>query len=245
LDYNDTLVSQNEDVCVLKVVFRYKIVYSSAPGDYEYIDSVFIIRTLKVSDFDSTGEFDDFYLNENSLFAWYKYPEQFILPKELENMANPPEYSYITYSESYTGIQFWVDWLRTDNLCTLYIDSAEVYDNDGWDEFIDNPDSVAYKVKTYAENFPESEWPNLIYWAGVDEPYSIDCYTPIHIVDSLIRSDPVNAPPLVVHFDPSWWHTFNINGEDEVMQIYNRADPENYLLKDLVRKKYLRIENLK
>ncbi len=47
LDYNNTLVSQNEDVCIIKVVYRYKIVYSNAPGDYEYIDSVFLQRTLE------------------------------------------------------------------------------------------------------------------------------------------------------------------------------------------------------
>ncbi|NWG28477.1 MAG: hypothetical protein HXY48_08080, partial [Ignavibacteriaceae bacterium] len=29
------------------------------------------------------------------------------------------------------------------------------------------------------------------------------------------------APPLVVHFDPSWWHTFNINGEDEI-EMFNK-----------------------
>jgi hypothetical protein len=57
----------------------------------------------------------------------------------------------------------------------------------------------------------------------VDEPYTIDSYMPIHIVDSLIRS--VQAPPLVVHFDPSWWHTLNINGEDEIEMFYNIAVP--------------------
>ena len=70
---------------------------------------------------------------------WYKYPAEFILPENLQNIVEPQSNDYPKYIdwESYTGIQFWVDWLRDDDLCTLYIDYVEVYDNNGWNDFID------------------------------------------------------------------------------------------------------------
>ncbi|MCW9066533.1 MAG: hypothetical protein OQJ78_09570, partial [Ignavibacteriaceae bacterium] len=188
----------------------------------------FIERTLKVGDFDVNGNFDFFYMDSIQSLGRYEYPAEFGLPKNIGQMVDSPSpIEYIDW-ESYTGIQFWVDWLREDTLCTLYIDYAEVYDNDGWDDFINQPEETAQLIKTYAGRFSQTEWPNLKYWIGVDEPYSIDCYTPIHVVDELIKS--VQAPPLVVHFDPSWWHTLNINGDDEMEMFYNIAKPEKIVI---------------
>jgi hypothetical protein len=215
----------NEDVCVIKVVFRYKD--NDEIGAHH--DTTFIARTLKVGDFDTTGKFDDFYLHPNPLFRIYEYYPNFILPSKLSQMVgSEPQVNYIDWEE-YTGIQFWVDWLRTDTLCTLYIDYAEVYDNAGGNDLFEDSVTAAYtyqKIKDYAQSF--SDWENIKFWGGTDEPYSIDCYTPIHIVDSLIQS--VQAPPLVVNFQPSWWHTLNINGEDEIEMFYNIAKPEKITL---------------
>jgi hypothetical protein len=217
--------SSSEDVCILKVVFRYRL-----DTDTTKYDTTFIQRTLKVGDFDTTGKFDDFYLHPDQSLGWYQYYPNFILPKDLLQIpGTPSSVNYIDW-ESYTGIQFWVDWLRTDTLCTLYIDYVEVYDNKGWNEYLDplTHDTVVQNIINYAQSFPASEWPNLINWFGVDEPYSIDCYTPIRVVDELIRS--VGAPPLIIHFDPSWWHTFNINGEDEIAVFDSIAKPAKILL---------------
>jgi hypothetical protein len=219
----------NEDVCIIKVVFRYRV-----PGVNEFHDVPFIARTLKVGDFDITGKFDYFYLDPIQSLGKYEYPPEFILPKDLPQI--PGTSSSVNYidSESYTGIQFWVDWLRTDTRCTLYIDYAEVYDNDGWNNFIDQPIQTANKIINYADSFKTMGWDNIIYWSGVDEPYSIDCYTPIRVVDELIRS--VQAPPLVVHFDPSWWYdidingAININGEDEIAVFDSIANPTKIIL---------------
>jgi hypothetical protein len=212
---NTYSVADSEDVCIIKVVYRY--VKENSPTSREHIDTVFMQRTLKVVDFDENGKFT--MIKFNDPHDWYKYPPQFILPEKIDNMVGPQPDEYPRYIdwEEYTGIQFCVDWLREDTLCTLYIDYVDVYDNNGWHEFIDNPDSVAYKLKTYAQGF--SDWHNIKYWLGTNEPYTIDAYTPIHIVDSLIRS--VGAPPLVVHFDPSWWSNFRINGEDEI-EMFNK-----------------------
>jgi hypothetical protein len=124
-------VESEENVCIIKVIFRYKV-----PNTTTFIDYPFIERTLKVGDFDSTGKFDYFYMNEDPLLRHYEYWPNFILPANLSQMVDSePQVDYIDWEE-YTGIQFWVDWLRADTLCTLYIDYAEVYDNDGWNHFI-------------------------------------------------------------------------------------------------------------
>jgi hypothetical protein len=216
----------NEDVCIIKVVFRYKD--DDQIGKHH--DTTFIQRTLKVEDFDTTGKFDDFYMHENPLLRIYEYPPKFILPERFTLIeGSPSPINYIDWEE-YTGIQFWVDWLRTDTLCTLYIDYAEVYDNAGWHDFMTGDDSITaqnfQKIKDYAQSF--SDWDNIKYWLGTNEPYTIDAYTPIHIVDSLIRS--VGAPPLAVHFDPSWTWNLKINGEDEIEMFYNIAKPEKIIL---------------
>ncbi|MBK9098214.1 MAG: hypothetical protein IPM14_08905 [bacterium] len=223
---NHGYASINEDVCVIKVVFRYK-----NPNDSLHYDSTFIARTLKVGDFDTNGNFDDFYLHPNPLSGWYEYYPGFILPEKFSLMEGSSLAVNFIDWESFTGIQFWVDWLRTDTLCTLYIDYAEVYDNDGWNAFMYDSLTAAQtiqNIKSYADSFKTMGWDNIIYWGGTDEPYSIDCYTPIRVVDELIRS--VQAPPLVVHFDPSWWHTLDVNGEDEIEMFYNIAKPEKIIL---------------
>jgi hypothetical protein len=233
-----------EDVCKIKVVFRYKDL-----ADSLHHETTFIERTLKVGDFDTTGAFDDFYLHPNPTEGRYEYWPNFILPDKFMQSVDSPLPADYTDWESFTGIQFWVEWQREDTLCNLYIDYAEVYDNKGWNDFIRDPEGTADLIKYYADSFKTMGWDNIIYWTGPDEPFTIDSYMPMHIVDSLIRSDPVNAPPLVVHFDPNWTWDHKINGEDEIEMFYNIAKPEknllNYLPEDLLRRKYLKFEYLK
>lgn len=218
---NPTSVDSSENVCKIKVVFRYKD--NDEIGEHH--DTTFIERTLKVGDFDTAGNYDDFYLHPDPSLGRYEYFPNFILPKDFALMeSSSSAVDYIDW-ESFTGIQFCVDWLRADTLCTLYIDYTEVYDNSGWNDFMGDSltaDQTIQNIKTYAQSF--SNWDNLKYWVGANEPYTIDSYTPIHIVDSLIQE--VGAPPLVVHFDPTWWHTLDVNGEDEIDMFYNIAKPD-------------------
>lgn len=220
-------VTGSEEVCEIKVVYRYKVSYSATSS--EFFDSVFMRRTLKVEDFDTNGNFSDFHLDDDTI--WYKYPVEFILPERLENFVNPQpdQYPDTTDSESYTGIQFCVDWLRSDTLCTLFIDYIEVYDNNGWNDFIDDPGGTAYKITSYVDSFKTLGWNNIKYWIGQDEPYSIDAYTPIRVVDSLIRLVNPSAP-LMTSFNPMWTWDHKINGEFEIEQYINRVDPQKFLL---------------
>ena len=214
----------DEDVCIIKVVFsyRYENTYPQS--------TTFIQRTLKVGDFDTTGEFDEYYLHPEPGLGIYEYPPEFIMPmKFLLAEGIPSTVGYIDW-ESYTGIQFCVDWLRDDTLCTLYIDYVEVYDNNGWNEFIEFPQDVIDNITLYAQNYNDENWQNLKYWLGVDEPYSIDCYTPIRVVDELVRSVNPNTP-LIVPFNPSWcWDNYEINGEDEVLQFNKSLNLDKNML---------------
>lgn len=215
----------DKDVCKIKVVFRYK---NEVTGHHDYTFP--LERTLKVSDFDASGAFDDFYLHPDPRFATYCYPEQFWLPKNIENFPDAPSSIGYIDDESYTGIQYWVEWLGNDDLYTLYIDYVEVYDRDGWKEYIDDPGYVDTLITNYAEDYPIQDWPNLKYWLGVDEPYSIDCYEPIRVVDEIVRSVSPNTP-VIVPFNPSWnWDQSRINGEDEISMFYNIANPSKITL---------------
>jgi hypothetical protein len=213
-------VPPDEDVCVIRVIYRYKEVESGIFHIWPFLE-----QTLKVGDFDTLGNFDLFDFEG----ATYQYDAQFILPYNVDKLVDPPA-GTITYTdkESYTGIQYVVDWLRDDDDCTLYIDYVEVYDNWGWNEYL-NPathDEVIQNIVTYAQNF--SGWDNITCWGGMDEPSTLDAYTPVHIVDSLIRS--VQAPPLINFFNPSWTWNHLINGEKQMSQYIDIAKPQEFLL---------------
>lgn len=216
----------DEDVCKIKVVLRYKI--EGITGHHEHTFP--LERTLKVGDFGTSGDFNEFYLHPNPDLGLYCYPDQFWLPKNIENFPDAPSSVGYIDDESYTGIQYWVEWLGNDDLYTLYIDYVEVYDRDGWKEYIDFPQQVIDNITDYAEDYPIEDWPNLKYWLGVDEPYSIDCYEPIRVVDEIVRNLNPNTP-VIVPFNPSWnWDQSRINGEDEISMFYNMANPSKITL---------------
>jgi hypothetical protein len=219
LDFNPDSVEQNENVCVIKVVFRYG---KSVNGQVTTHDTVFRKDTLKISDFNSDGSFKHFTLNPP-----YQYPSEFV-PSDYEGRAEtPPDVEvYYTDSQGNNGIQFWVEWLRDDALCTLYIDYAEVYDNNGWDDFVDNPDSVALKVQNYVQS--HSNWDNILYWYGHDEPWTIDAFTPMHIIDSLVKDE--GGAPLITEFYPYWAYNNLINGDTLIRQFVEMAKLEKLMI---------------
>jgi hypothetical protein len=136
-----------------------------------------------------------------------------------------------------------VDWLRTDTLCTLYIDYAEVYDNDGWNDFIADSGLVAFNIKEYASEF--SNWDNIKYWIGTNEPYTIDSYIPIRTVDSLLREN--GSPPLMVQVYPYW--DVKVNEDSQLVRYYKTVKPEKLIIDfyhiELKFRKYYNLELLK
>ncbi|GAB4297368.1 MAG: hypothetical protein Kow0098_21430 [Ignavibacteriaceae bacterium] len=228
LAYNPQLVNPNEHVCVIKVVHRYSIKYSSDPYDYIVTEAVYREDTLRVSDFNSDGSFVDIYFDELD-GNWYEYPPEFT-PEDSDgkiiNTSDQENYPLYIDSDGDNGIQFWVDWIRDDTLATLYIDYAEVYDNDGWNYYIDDPDIVKDSIQAYAQSY--SGWDNIIYWYGQDEPWTLDAFTPMHIVDSLVRD--VGGAPLITSFYPYWTSTNTINGDTLIRKFYEIAQPEKLMI---------------
>lgn len=228
LNYNPGLVNPNEKVCVIKVIYRYALVTS--PTQWTLIDDVYREDTLKVGDFNADGSFKD-YKFEELVNDYYKYPLEFI-PKVNESKSidgsSQSDYPFYTDSNGDNGIQFCVEWLRSNNLCTLYVDYAEVYDNNGWNEYIDpfTHDSVITRIQNCTQNY--SDWNNINYWFGQDEPYTIDAFTPMHIVDSLVKD--AGGAPLITEFYPYWTGTNTINGDTLVRQFYNIAKPEKLMI---------------
>ena len=221
--------------------------FSDTGWDLSHYKKEFKSRVIKVSDFNPDSSFKDIYLDDDTL--WYQYPSEFIAARNLDKIVDPPAgtLSYIE-DESFTGIQSCVEWLRNDNKCTLYIDYVELYDNNGWNRYLANPDEVADTIKAYVSSFKNSGWSNIKYWGGIDEPYTIDAYMPIRVVDSLIRLVNPDAP-LMISFNPAWSWDHKINGEDEMLQFHNWTYLDkywfNYLPINLIRQKFLRLETLR
>ena len=219
----DSSVQNNEDVCKIMIVFRYKI-------DSTHYERRLKSRILKVSDFYSDSSFTEIYLHENPDSLWYEYPPEFIDIRNLDKLIDPPAgtISYIDYEEK-TGIQYCVEWLRNDSKCTLYIDYIEVYDNDGWNNFIAQPIQTTNKIKAYADSIKTMGFTNIKYWGGVDEPSVIDAFIPVQTVNSILV-DSAGAPPLINTFNPTWTWNHLVNGEMQMNQYIDIAKPYEFLL---------------
>jgi hypothetical protein len=227
LHLNDENIDPEEVVCRLYVRETYRDqINGIIPGGNKHWP--LIERILKVSDF---APYDTFKVFDFGNPDWYKYPEKFQDPHDGSNKRENLQTQDTLYFDRWggSGVQFCIDWLRNDTKCNLYVDYVEVYDNDGGDQFAIDPGNTAELIKNYAQQFPQSEWPNMKYWGGPDEPYTIDAYTPIRVVDSLIRLVNPDAP-LMVPFNPNWSWTHKINGEDLLQQWENIADFEKLMI---------------
>jgi len=222
-------INESENVCIIKVVHRYKIYYNNQEPTFH--ETIYLQRTLKISDFNSDGSFKDIYFGESPISAIYQYDSQFPISGGKDKMLQiQPDTSAITDSKEDTGIQFCLDWLRNDTLCTLYIDYAEVYDNDGWNALVEDSLTAAVaiqNIKDYAQDY--SGWGNIKYWYGHDEPLTIDAITPMRVVDSLVRF--AGGAPLITAFlvspPPIWSPT---NGEWLYRRIYEATNPEKLMI---------------
>ncbi|MBK6915194.1 MAG: hypothetical protein IPH11_16590 [Ignavibacteriales bacterium] len=115
LDYTPETVNPNENVCVIKVKYRYAEVlkfYNPPKDTFILHDTVFVQDTLKISDFNEDGLFKYFEL------PTYAYPSKFgygPVPEKVQ-IYNDEVDTFYTDSNGDNGIQFCVDWLRDNNL---------------------------------------------------------------------------------------------------------------------------------
>jgi hypothetical protein len=220
-------VNQNENVCVIKVVHRYTKFTKQPDGTYntgEIFEDILRKDTLKINRFRTDSSFSDIYFEE-IVPRYYEYDNRF--RPNYESMRTPQmrpseQSAEFIYSDILldNGIQFCVDWLRSDTLCTLYIDYAEVYDNNGWAQFLENQTNVVREIKDYAQRM---DFSNLQYFAPGGEPGSLDAIIPIRTVDSLIRT--------VTHVNKnlcagSYEHIFNSSSLASRVYVYSRQAVE-------------------
>lgn len=223
LQRNDPSLNEEDDVCRIYVSVRHAPLINGVWNDSVYDHILKEPITLKVSDFPQDGSFKDFYFSNDQNLRWYQYPPEYRESSNYDNLRNPAEPCTVwvdIYGEN--GVEFRVEWLRSDAKCTLYVDYVEVYDDFGWRQFLEDPEGRANDIKNYAINFQNAGWNNIIHWIGSDEPFSLDAYTPIKTVAALL--DSVNAPPLMIHFYP-YWDIF-INADSHLVRYYNTVQPE-------------------
>ncbi len=208
----------HEDICRITVRVRHVRLVNGVWNRKVYDDTLAGPLTLKVSDFPADGSFKEFYFGnaEHRIYSYY--------PQYAERIdKRQPGGQDIVYSDSNpdNGIEFCVEWLG-NRKTTLYIDNIEVYDNDGWNKYIDSPRSVVDSIQAYAKRF--SSWPNIIYWYAHDEPNSRDAFVPMHTVNEIL--DSVDAAPLITHYYAGGL----INGEDLLSLFYRTAKPRKLLI---------------
>lgn len=210
-----------DPVCRIKVVVRFSKVY---PDHHSvWTDTVMLGPiTLTVGDFpDSSFHYFDFG-NQS-----YKYPSLFPTNPFSQN---PWNYSLSNNSVNYIdilpgqGVEFCVDWLGNSSMGTLYVDNTEVYDagpQGTWSQYIDpfTRPTVINRIQSYANS--HSIWGNVNYWYVHDEPHSLDAFTPLHIVDSLVHAVQPNEPLIQM-----FWEAGTIkNGDSIYNQYYRMAKP--------------------
>jgi hypothetical protein len=206
LDNSLNKTSPDENVCVIKVVYKYTELYNTEPATWKVRDQVLASKTLKVKHFLKNGEFKDFELS-------YSYEDM------IENKA--ADIRHIDKHEK-NGIQFQVDWL--DPIADLYIDFIEVYDNKVWIDFIKNREAAAKRVKDYTKK--HLKYKNIKYWYACDEPNAIDAFTPMYIVDSLVRD--AGGPPMITEFYPPW--DVNVNGDVFMEKYHEMVRPQQLMI---------------
>jgi hypothetical protein len=218
-------IDDTASICRLSIVERYRW---QVDGNHIGNDSDMVLKSivLKASDFQQNGTFKEFKLIDST--DYYIYPPEF---RDPENGIGKRDFSHslgVHFFDRWgdQGVQFRVDWLGDNSKCNLYIDYVEVYDNDGGQDFAIDPSIVDSLVREYAISFPQSEWSNMKYWGGCDEPSSIDDYIPLKTVDAILES--IDAPRLITTFYP-WWEG-EVNGESQLVRYYNTVQPAKLMI---------------
>ncbi len=214
-------VQEDEDVCRIYVRVRH-IKYENGVEVGTFDDNLGNPVIIKASAF-ADDNFKEFSIGPYD-YAQYR---DYHLDQIRENDNTNAGTTYDDTQEN-TGVEFCVEWLRDDNLCTLYINNVEVYDNNGWQQFL-NPqlhDEVILNIKQQAADFDSPDWANLKYWYSQDEPQSLDSYTPMRIVDSLVYDE------VGIHLVSSFFPNYNVlvNGDSQMVHYFREVNPEHLMI---------------
>lgn len=197
----------NTEICKLIIRVRHNRFEN---GSYTTVtDPLSEPLTIKVSEFPDNN-FNEFQME----YSYFDYP-----PHLDESKLVPIDNEGITYSDNQkqNGVEFCVEWLGDHTKSTLYIDNVEVYDNNGWRDYITNPGMVVSRIQMYTQPF--NSWPNLQHWYTHDEPSSRDAFIPMHIVDEILED--AGSVPQITHF----YAAGEINGESHMEKFVQIAQP--------------------
>ncbi|MGB5288602.1 MAG: hypothetical protein WBN42_08910, partial [Ignavibacteriaceae bacterium] len=222
---NDPSLQLNEEICRITVTVRHAPVINGHWDGVTVVDDTLKeTKTLYASDFQPYGQFKSIYFSDTLSQRWYKYPPEFQSPLDDKMNYPAPPCTVWVDNNGNNGVEFRVEWLGNTK-CDLYIDNIEVYDDFGWKDYIEEPFITTQNIIKYAQDYADSfsTWNiNLANWMGCDEPSSIDSYTPLRIVDSILAS--IDAPRLMVHFYPQWYIT--VNADSQLARYYRMAKPD-------------------
>ena len=212
-------VQEDEDVCRIYVRVRH-IKYENGVEVGTFVDNLGYPVTIKAFEFPEDGIFKAF----NYEYNYAEYRDY--LSDQIRGGDNANSGTTYDDTKGNTGVEFCVEWLRSDNLCTLYIDNVEVYDNNGWSDYIIDTFLVTSRVQNYAQSFTSIDWPNLKCWYSQDEPQSLDSYTPMRIVDSLVYDE------VGIHLVSSFFPNYNVlvNGDSQMVHYFREVNPEHLMI---------------
>jgi parallel beta-helix repeat protein len=211
------LDNQYDPVCILKV--RYKCTKYSNEQVIGKEDILFVVDTLRINYF-GNGSWKDY-------DTVYVYPAKFVpLPgKSINRLISSG--NGITYDDNDTcsGISFQVDYLGRG---TVYVDFVEVWDQAIWNNYynLSTRQNVIDGITSYLANHSTSSWPTLKYWYAADEPQTLDLYTPIKKIDSILTHN--NGQPLITELNPQWdgWK----NGDKTIQKFVDRVQPQKLMI---------------
>ncbi|MDP2363359.1 MAG: hypothetical protein Q8M94_06270, partial [Ignavibacteria bacterium] len=203
----------DDPVCKISVVFTYK-------REGQIVSETLKDTTLLVSFFN-----DD---NFKNVDMKYSYPDTFKQYTEKMSGLNEKEFNDYDDTESGMGIQFQVIWYGKKQ---LYVDKFEVYDNVIGRIFVNDFNGVIADVNTLVNTFnfndPINGWTNIKYFFNVNEPQTIDQYTPTRMVDSILQGI-TNVPRGIAEFYPQYGG--GRNGDNTIKKFNDMVGPAKIMM---------------
>jgi tetratricopeptide (TPR) repeat protein len=183
-------ITSDDEVCEISVEYR------TEGGEYGTIMSPVTLRANNLSNTFTDHTFS-YTIPETINGSATQSPERGISGM-YPTISNPDE----TQIEEAYGVQFNIKWLGSRD---LYVDYIEVYDQRIWgNEFLSYPDTARSRILNYADAAVTS---NTMYFYGLDEPWTLDNYTPYIVVDSILTNN--GKPPLFTLLHPNYNHLRN------------------------------------
>jgi hypothetical protein len=209
-EIDETLPPPGTPVCKISVVFSY---YSHTSHK---IENDTLKELIIDSDALTDGQYQSFDIN-------YTYPERFIQYNQKISGLN--QYNLLDYDDTQhsTGIQFKVLWYGG---MELIVDKLEVFDGRIGIKFIEDYPTVHGHVTAFANRY--DNWDNILYHYNINEPQTIDKYTPAKMVDEILSNMNPPRPKGLAEFYPQWEGMRN--GDYTIQKFKEMASPSQIMM---------------